>query len=280
MPDQQGQQVEGQQTNEQQTPAPSVDAGAGFQVPEGKELVEAGFKDRASRWEQQAKGGQRWYETAKEFGIENPDSLKELGETFKTLRDRGVDPKALRSMFAEQQQEKPEGGQQFDPEHINKLIDERVTSTTATAEHKREAQSAQSLVKEYAGKLAPEGANDAVKKFIADAFQSRYQAAQSESLYPDGHPLSEKFLRPLGRDDIEKVFKQTSEDVKAILGGQSMSVAKSKPVSTPAGKRGTEGTSDDSDLTPAERARQAARARADAVLTRHKNSGQPTSAAG
>jgi hypothetical protein len=60
-----------------------------------------------------------------------------------------------------------------------------------------------------------------------------------------------------------------------------MSVAKSKPVSTPAGKRGTEGTSDDdSTMTPMERARQSARARSDAVLAKHTQSGQPTSAAG
>lgn len=277
--------TESQQSQpESQSAQPAVDPAAGFTAPDGYELHPKGYGEKAQRWQQQAAGSQKFFETAKQYGIENVDGLKELGETFKTLRDRGVDPKALRGMFAEQdggqQRQKPEIDLDQIMSRLDERVDKRVTETNARAQYQQDATAARSLVKELAGKLAPEGSSEAMQKFVADAFQSRYAQAQDQSLYPEGHPLHQSHLKPLGREDIAKVYEQTKADVTAILGAQGLQVAKSKPVSTPAGKRGTEGTDDDANLTPHERARLNARTRMEAVLNKHRNNGQPASAAG
>jgi hypothetical protein len=187
-------------------------------------------------------------------------------------------------MFAEQQQEQPEGGQQFTAEQIQSLIDERFSEQStkaAESQYKEDYQRMESLVGEYAKQLIPNGVGDQTKAFIKAAFEQMViQANRSDQwLYPEDHPLHSKAFKPLSRDAMEKVLESARPIVTELIGAQGMSVAKSKPVSTPAGKRGTEGNAEDEGMTTQERTRARAREAMSQVLKKHASSGEPTSAA-
>jgi len=268
----------GQQDQTGTQPPASVDPPSGFTVPDGYELVEKGFKEKASRYEQQAKGSQKLYETLREAGMEDPETIKEVGRTFRTLRERGVDTKALEAAFVQEQRDQADKGGEINPDRLMADMEKRLENRFQERDLQQQARQSQEIANELAAKLAPEDAPDELRGILKDAFMQRYMDAQRKSLFPEDHPLHELYNKPLGRKELEEVFEKTKSDVAPLLGSNGMAIAKSKP-STPAGQRGTAGKEkdDESNLSPREKAKRDRQRALDKAIAGAGSAGQTTS---
>ncbi len=261
------------------TPAPAPTGAADFAVPDGFELVEKGTGDRAKRWQEQAAGSQKLFEAARELGVNDADGLRELGSKMKALQDSGLSIDALTAAIAKPEAPADGATPQFDMDALMAQVDDRIGASTAKAQFDSDSSQTTALVAEYAAKLAPEGSSDETKAFITAGFREKLAEAQKASLYPESHPLHETHLKPLGRDAIEEVFTKTKSGVAALLGGRANQIAKSAPVSTPAGSRGVDGDDDTKNMTPAQKSKAKRRERIDKAVKAGMGAGDVTSAA-
>lgn len=279
MADEQKQVTETAETT--QTSQPASQESAAPSIPQGKVLVDEEFVSKANRWKEQVAGSQKFWETAKQYGIDNEDGFRKVGETVKRLRDNGLDLDTLAGSFS--QSGKPnvdDDGPRFDPDQFTSELDKRLESKLAEREYQSENRRESELASEYAKRLIPEGASDPVRKFVERSWRAALAEARENSFYDEGHPLATKAFKPLDKAAIEKIYAEVSEDAKAVVGAQAKSIAKSKP-STAAGSTSTAGDDKPNEnLSDREKAQRKGRSKIDQIISERLGAGQPTSTLG
>lgn len=205
-------------------PAPSATAPAGqpaaFTVPDGHRLVPVSEYETLSRNNERLKGADAFVRSARELGFEKPDDFGKWKDTFGAFKKRGLTPEQLNRVFSDQAAE-PEGDhrhqQQFDPESFEKSIMSKMEFKSAEKDHQAAFSREQDLIKDAVNDLVDEGASEFEKKRWALTLRAALDDARD--LYPEGHPLREKYVvQPLTKAHAEKVvaaFKKEIEESQA-----------------------------------------------------------------
>lgn len=215
------------------------------------------------------KGFQPFYEKAKTYGFDKPESFDEYGPIVKAVRERGVTSQDFLRAFGQAKDENPEQSASMTikdveamlgtklAEHEKKIIREQAEKEKTNGFTSDYSEMSEAKIAEALGSGVPDPFKKAAVKLVMQDYYERCK------FYPEGHPLAGT-LAPGGRDAYaaaiafaKDTFSGTATALKASHFAEIGDAARSTKSTTTTGKSGISGEPPKKDAreTPKDRTR-------------------------
>jgi hypothetical protein len=202
-----------------------------FTVPSGHRLVSDDDYGKFTRYEQQVRGFQPFYEKATKLGFKSPEDFDRYAPAIDTLNKRKIDPKVLASMFEEDQPEA--GGKNAQPtidiDEIRKSARDDARMEAYKIRHEDAVANDPKIVDAAVRKFLGDGEHDDYTKAVTSSALARWME-DNRPLYPKGHPLAETALAPFSSELADKAIAHFNE-LKAKQKGAELAAAAKDAVS-------------------------------------------------
>lgn len=205
-------------------PAPAQPA-TQFTVPSGHRLVSDDDYGKYTRYEQQVRGFQPFYDKATKLGFKSAEDFDRFAPAIETLNKRKIDPKALAAMFAD---EEPEAGGKstqpsIDIDEIRKSAREDARLEAYKIRHEDAISNDSKVVEQAVAKFLGEGEHDEYTQALTTSAISRWME-ENRTSYPNGHPLADQFLAPFSSELAGKAIEHFNT-LKAKQKGAELAAA-------------------------------------------------------
>lgn len=182
-----------------------------------------------------------WRDELAQYGLGDPDGVKQWSGFFQSVKKYGYSPNDLYSVFGDGSGSGAGGGnapqkQEFNPEAIKSEILGEVNKKYAQNEHSAASKTEERLLAEAVSKVAQGGDPELIGAWF------REKAAAARKAYDDSHPLKGE-KSPLDQAGVESLLKAWSERAAKNKGASMASTASraNKPVPSVAGANAPSG---------------------------------------